>query len=160
MSSAAFKMCFSSPERQTRTSHRTEYVRIWCAQCSVHPTCHKTYWNGPRCSVSLIKGHLTRTSHFDPQICLVVPLSLSCSWNNGDGALQTAVSNQRTVWGVVYLLLGPDHTIEQSHACTHGIHAPPGPGRTIEDPTGRIPTETQRGANRTLLQGRVGNHLR
>lgn len=42
-------------------------------------TSHKIYWNGPQCAVSLIKGNLTQTSHFNPQIRLVVFLSLVCS---------------------------------------------------------------------------------
>lgn len=58
--------------------------------------------------------------------------------------MQTDVINQYSVWVVVYLLLGPDHTIKYSHTGTHTIPVPPAPDRTTKDKTGRIPTKTQR----------------
>lgn len=101
-----------------------------------------------------ILRNLKQTSHLSRLF-----ISYMCSWNDGEVKMQTDVSNQCSVWVVVYLLLGPDYTIKHSHAGTHTIPVPPPPDRTTKDKIGWIPTKTQRGSRWAFLQGRVGNHL-
>lgn len=113
--------------------------------CRVHLVC---IFNHSKTCVSF-KHMLQKLSVF---FC-----SFMCSWNNGEVEMQTAVSHQPAVWVVVSLLCDPEHTIKHSHTLT--IPCPPDSNWTTKGPTGRTPSKTQWGSDRTFLQGRVGDHL-
>lgn len=79
--------------------------------------------------------------------------------------MQAAVSVQPPAWVVVALLFNSNYTVKHRHVKAHNdtdtipIPIPIPPARKTKGQTVWISSKTQRGTDRAVLQGRVGNHL-